>query len=335
MGKGILIITLGVSILTTILMMVLNGNVSDGVRLTSHFFEKTHARLISNSGVEIYLEKLRRNKTLKGNFNNNTLMGGSYDISITGADSLLKISSTATYNGVVHKGFATARRRPVTFPMVKSSLYVSASTLDLHLNGNVDINGNDHRLDGSPGTGAAVPGIGVDSPADSAFVVNDLSTKISKTIKGAGAVPSVRTIPDNTDWLALTKDLIFSADIVLSTGTYSGGQTFGTIAQPKITYVNGNVDFTQASGAGIMIVNGDMKLSGNFNFYGIIIAYGQSSIRTQTIGNNGIYGGTIIVGDDVAIDSQGNSLFYYSTEAINLAKANLKSSRFEILNWWE
>lgn len=326
---------MGVTILTAVLLMTLSGNTTEGMRITVSYFEKTQARLISNSGIEIYLEKMRQNKTLSGSFPNNTLMGGRYDITISGPDTLLRISSRAVYNGVTHRGFAMARRRAVGFPQVKSALYVSANTIDLHLNGNVDIDGNDHKIDGTAGAAPSLPGIGVDSPADSAYAVNDISTKISKTIKGIGGVPSVRTVPDNTDWLALTKDLIFSADIVLSPGTYSGGATFGTTTNPKITYVNGDVGFTNASGAGIMIVNGDMKLSGNFKFYGIIIAYGTSSIRTQTIGNNGIYGGTIIVGESVQIDSQGNSFFHYSNEAIQLAKANLKSSRFEILNWWE
>jgi hypothetical protein len=84
-----------------------------------------------------------------------------------------------------------------------------------------------------------------------------------------------------------------------------------------------------------MVVNGNINLSGNFNFYGILIAYGQTTIRTQTIGNNAVYGGTILVGENVSLESQGNAKFYYSNEAIENAQVNLKSSRFDILDWWE
>ena len=84
-----------------------------------------------------------------------------------------------------------------------------------------------------------------------------------------------------------------------------------------------------------MIVNGSINLSGNFKYYGIVIIYGQSTIRCQTIGNNGIYGGTVLVGEEVSIESLGNSYFHYSTEAINLSKLKLKSSRFEVVSWWE
>lgn len=335
MGRTTIYLVLGVSVIVTMLIMSLNSNAYQGLDSTVDYYDKTTARLIANSGIEIYLEKLRRNKGLTGSFPSNKLLNGTYDINISGPDSALQVRSIAHFSGVTHTSIAAARRRPMDIPGVKSALYLSAETIDLHLNGNVDINGNDHNINGTPGPGIALPGMGVDSPGDSTYVVNDLSKRISKAITGAGAAPSVRDVNDKTDWLKVTQDYIFSADIVLPTGTYSSGLTFGTVAEPKITYCNGSVDFTSASGAGIMIVNGDLKLSGNFTFYGIIIVYGTSTIRTQTIGNNSIYGATIVVGDDVSIDSQGNAEFYYSSQAIQLAKANLKSSRFEILNWWE
>lgn len=335
MGKATIYLVLGASVIVTILIMSLNSNAYQGLDSTIDYYDQTNARLIANSGIEIYLEKLRRNKALTGSFPGNSLFNGTYDINISGPDSAMLVRSVARFSGVTHTSIAAARRRDMDIPEIKSALYIAANTIDLQLNGNVDIDGNDHNINGTPGPAAALPGVGVDSPGDSAFVVNDLSNRISRSIVGAGASPSVRNVNDGTDWMKVTQDYIFSADIVLGTGTYSGGSTFGTLAEPKITYCNGDVDFTNASGAGVMIINGNMKLSGNFNFYGIIIAYGTSTIRTQTIGNNGIYGGTIVVGETVNIESAGNAFFHYSSQAIQLARANLKSSRFEITNWWE
>ncbi len=177
--------------------------------------------------------------------------------------------------------------------------------------------------------------MGVDDPTDSAYVIDNVKSKITKTIKGDGGAPSVQTVPDNTDWLALSEEFIFSADTILTTGTYSSGSQFGTLDKPIITYCNGDVDFTDATGYGIMIINGNINLSGNFNYYGIVIVYGQSSIRCQAIGNNSIYGGTILVGNEVSIESQGNAQFYYSWDAINNGHLKLKSSRFRILSWLE
>jgi hypothetical protein len=335
MGKGILIIVLGVSVVISVLIMNLNANVHQGLDTTLNFYNNTQARLIANSGVEIYLEKMRRDKKLTGNFNNNSLLNGSYNVWIYGPDDDLRLKVVSTFDNVAHTSLVTARRRPVTVPSVNSALYISAVNMNLQLNGNLDINGNDFNMDLTMGTAEPKPGVGLDTPADSASFMSEVKPKISKTINGSGVTPSVYTVDNTTDWRSITEDLIFSADTVLGTGTYSKGSQFGTAAKPIITYCNGNVDFTDATGYGIMIVNGNVNLSGNFNFFGILIVYGESMIRTQTIGNNAIIGATILVGETVEVEALGNSKFYYSAQAIANAQMNLKSSRFEVLSWWE
>ena len=76
-------------------------------------------------------------------------------------------------------------------------------------------------------------------------------------------------------------------------------------------------------------------MSGQFTYYGMLIVYGKSSIETTFVGNGGIYGSTIIVGSYVDFKSTGTTGIYYSSQAISNAQVNLKSSRFEILSWWE
>ncbi len=335
MGKGILILVVGVAGLISLLIVNLNANTNRSLDTTLDMYKTTQARLISNSGIEVYLEKMRRDKDLTGTFTDNELLGGSYDLYISGPDSNLTIRSVAYYGDKVHTSIVNAKREPVQMPGVSSALYISSNTVSLNLNGNVDIDGNDHYMNGNPGPKSPLPGVGVDDATDSAYVIDNVKSKITKTIKGEGGAPSVHTVPDTTDWLGLTEDFIFSADTILTTGTYSSGSEFGTADHPIITYCNGDVDFTDASGYGIMVINGNINLSGNFNYYGVLIVYGQSSIRCQAIGNNSIYGGTILVGDEVSVESQGNAQFYYSWEAIQLGQLKLKSSRFQILSWLE
>lgn len=335
MGKGILIVVLGVSVIISILIMNLNANVHQGLDTTLNFYNNSQARLIANSGIEIYFSKMRNDKYLKGVFNNNSLMNGEYDINIYGNDDSLIIRSVSTYDNVIHTSVASAKRRPVSIPKIHSALYVSSDNMDLNLNGNVDIDGNDYYMNGTPNTaGTPLPGVAVDTPPDSAFIINNVKPKITNDFEGAGGAPSVKTVNNTTDWLGVTEDFIYSADTVLGTGTYAQG-SFGTVTEPIITYCNGDVDFTNSVGYGVMVINGNVNLSGNFNFYGIVIVYGTSTIRTQTIGNNAIFGATILVGETVEIQSQGNSQFWYSSQAIENAKMNLKSSRFEITSWWE
>ncbi len=336
MGKVILILSIGISIITSLLIINLNKNSDIGLDGTINSFKNTQARLIANSGVEVYLEKLRRDKTLIGEFLNNNLMNGTYDIYIYGDDSLLTIKSIGHYQDVNHTTIVTAKRDGVILPNINSAVYVSTSNISLKLNGNIDINGNDHDISGSEIPGPALPGIGVDSPTDSAFIVDNIKSKISKAIQGAGGAPSVKVVQDTTDWLSLTENLIFAADITLSSGTYSTGSVFGTFSEPKITYASGDIHFSgSAYGYGILIVNGNLDMSGNFTFHGIVITYRQSTVETKTTGNSGIFGSAIFVGNSVEMQATGNAKLYYSSQAINNVKIKIKSSRFRILSWWE
>jgi hypothetical protein len=336
LGKGALILVMGAAAILLVLILNLNANATSGVETTVDFYKQTQARLISNSGVEIYLEKMRRDKTLKGTFLDNDLMGGNYDIFISGPDTQLTIRSSAIFEKVSHTSVVKAKREPITMPSINSAIYVSSNNLSLQMSGNnISIDGNDHNTDGSSGPNPPLPGFGVDNPSDSAYVVNNIKPKINR-IDGQGGSPSVRTINDATDWLAVTQNIIFGADITLPSGTYSSGTYMGTPEEPKITYADGDVHFSGTmSGDGILVVNGNLTLSGDFTFRGIIIVYGQSSIQTDIVGQGKIYGSTICVGESVDIKAAGNASLYYSSQAINNAKFNLKSSRFEILSWWE
>ena len=336
-GKAIIILAMGFSIITSFLILKLNANSKEGVKTTVESFEETRARLIANSGVEVYLEKLRRNKTLLGDFSENPLMQGNYDISIAGPDSALQIVSTAYFGEITHQSIVKAKRDPVKFPPVLGALYVSSDNLSLQLNGNLEIDGNDHNTNGTPGPNPPLPGIAVDDKTDSAYIINYLKPKISKDIKGYGGTPSVYTKQSSiSDWGETTENIIFAADITLPSGTYGSGTVLGTPSEPKITYVTGDVHLSaDAIGDGIMVVDGNLTMSGNFTYRGIILVYGKSTIETQIVGNGGVYGSTILVGENVSIHSTGNSSFFYSSEAIKNGMLNLKSSRFRILSWWE
>ena len=336
MGRGLLIIVIGVAALLSILKMNLSANTSQEVDTSVDFFKKIQARLVANSGVEIYLEKLRRNKTLAGNFADNSLMGGSYSIKISGPDSALSIVSNSEFYGTKHKSFVLAKRTPVKMPKMNSAMYINSTSMSLNLNGNMDIDGNDHNPDGSAGPNPPVPGVGLDSPADSAYFKNNIKPKIFNDILGAGGTPSIRSVADTTNWLAVTEALIFAADITVPSGTYNSAGQYGTPSEPKITYMTGNVNLTGGfQGDGIMIVNGNLSMAGNSTFRGIVLVYKNSSIECKITGNGGIYGGTILAGNNVDIQATGNSSFFYSSQALANAQAKLKSSRFEIVDWWE
>ena len=336
MGKSLIILVLGFSIITSYLILKLNANSKQGLSVTVDHYSDTQARLIANTGVEIYFEKMRRDKTLKGTYNNIPLLDGSYDISITGPDSLLVITSTGYFGDVTHQAIVKAARDPVHLPPSLGAIYIVSDVLALKLNGNLEIDGNDTNLDGSPGSEPSLPGVILDEPSDSAYFLNNIKPKIAKDIEGFGGSPSVYSTPDTTDWEEVTMNLIFAADITVSSGTYTSGMHFGTPTDPKITFMNGDIHFSgTCDGDGIMIINGNITMSGQFTYRGIILVYHESSIECQITGNGGIYGTTILVGSDVDLHATGNAAFYYSSEAINNSQLYLKSSRFKIASWWE
>ena len=334
-GKTMIILALGFAIITSFLILKLNANSKEGLSTTVDHFKSIQSRLIANSGAEIYLEKMRRNKTLHGTFNNNTIMGGYYDIDISGPDSFLTITSTGYFDNTVHQSIIRASREPVQLPPSLGALYIVSDVLGLQLNGNLDIDGSDTNTDGSSGPEPALPGVVLDDPADSAYFIDNIKPKIANDIEGFGGSPSVYSTPDTTDWEAVVMNTIFAADITVPTGTYSSG-TFGTPTDPKITFMNGNIHLSgTCQGDGIMIINGNLTMSGDFTYRGIILVYDKSTIECQITGNGGVYGTTILVGSNVDLHSTGNAAFYYSSQAIKNSQLYLKSSRFDIASWWE
>ncbi len=68
----------------------------------------------------------------------------------------------------------------------------------------------------------------------------------------------------------------------------SGSGPYGTNAAPQVTYVNGDFNFGNASGAGVLVVTGTLNITGNSSFNGLILVIGQGSLSESGGGTNGI-----------------------------------------------
>lgn len=340
MGKTALIIALGMSVIVAFFTMRLQSNSKEGLSSTINLFKSTQARLIANSGVETFLEKMRRDKTLKGTHLNNEVLDGNYDIFITGPDSALQIRSVGRYMDAIHETIVEATREPAPFPTAPAALYVSTAAIEnVKMNGNFTVSGFNHDKDGNLVNNSGpniVPGIAVDNPADSAEIRTNLAKNAGANITGLGGTPSIMVKNTFTNWKEYSDLIAFSADITLGTGTYNGG-TLGSYSEPKITLVNGDATFNgNCTGAGIMVVNGNLTIRGTFDFRGIIIAYKEANIRTELNGNGKVIGSLIVSGNSVDMNiSNGTFKALYSKESLQNAKINLKSSRFAITSWWE
>ena len=94
----------------------MNSNSNENVSGTMDMFHKTQSRLIANSGVEIYLEKLKHDRTMIGStYSGNTLFGGTYDIKIEGPEDTVQVTSVANFMGVIHTTIVEAEADRVPF----------------------------------------------------------------------------------------------------------------------------------------------------------------------------------------------------------------------------
>jgi hypothetical protein len=345
MGKSILIIVLGMSVIIGFFILKLSANSKESLSTTVNMFEQTQARLIANSGVEIYLEKLKHDRSMmNSSFPDNNLFGGNYDINISGPDSLVKVSSVATFMGVQHTTIVEAAADRVPFYPGPGAMYLSAGTVaglkKNAINGSIEINGNDHDINGNLTGGGSVPGIAVDGTTQQTSVLDMITKNTIDQVLGSGGTPSVGVINNEIDWAEYAQLLADNPDILIDTqDKVTGLNTWGTLSEPKVTFVNGDIHINNsqaASGCGILVVNGSLTINGTFDYKGMVIAFKNTTIDIKLNGNGSILGSLIVAGNQINVEvASGNFQTLYSTEALNLIQALLVTKRFTILSWWE
>lgn len=221
---------------------------------------------------------------------------------------------------------------PSTAP---GAIYLAADVAtNSTFNGNAfAVDGNDHNYTGGAGPGSPVPGISTRNATNTAETAGSLSSQQKDNVLGLGfsaspLVPSVSTSPaaptvDQVNGIAAA---ILARPGVVNNGAnnINGNASFGTTASPQITYFTSGVTIKgngNASGAGILIVEGDLTIQGSFNFKGLVIVRGKTLVNadyeTEITGNATVYGA--IWTNDVNLNVGGSAIVYYSTQALALA----------------
>jgi len=346
MGKSILLITLGISVIISLFILKLNANSKEGLSVSVNMFKQNQARLISNSGVEIYLEKLKGDKTwLDKTITDNSLFGGEYDICIEGPDTLVKVTSYATFDDVTHKTIVFAKADKIPFIPGPGAMFLTANTITSFkkdaIYGSVKIDGRNHTIDGDLlNDGIVKPGIAVDGDVQRDKVESIIRANAIDSVLGTGGTPSVATISNTVDWNAYALQLVENPDIIIDTqDKIESMENLGTILDPKVTFVNGNIEINNAAaaeGCGILVVNGNLTITGGFEYRGLIIAYKETNIEIEFSGTGKIIGGMVVAGNSILIEAvRGNFSMLYSLPAMNHVASLLKTNRFQIVSWWE
>ncbi|HCY74970.1 MAG TPA: hypothetical protein DHV28_03545 [Ignavibacteriales bacterium] len=346
MGKSILLITLGISVIISLFILKLNANSKEGLDVSVNMFEQTQARLIANSGVEIFLEKLKADKSmLDDTFPDNSLLGGEYDISIQGPDTMIKVTSIARFQDATHKTIVYAKADKIPMIPGPGAMYLNASTVSSFKNsgigGSVLIDGRNHDIDGIfLNDGINSPGIAVSGDTQRDEVIDMIKSNAIDQVIGTGTTPNVITINNETDWNAYALQLVENPDIIIDTqDKIQTMNNWGTVSDPKVTFVNGDISINNsvtANGCGILVVNGNLSINGDFTYKGLIIAYKETTIEIKLSGTGKIIGGLVVAGQKIVIEvASGNFSTLYSLPTMNHVASLLKTNRFQIVSWWE
>ena len=276
------------------------------------------------------------------------------------------VYGTTTQNAVAI--IETTLRRDSTFNF-DEAFTVYGPDVVIDYNGNTfDLDGRQHDLNGNVIAGASKPGLGVmnhnpgagNAATTAATAFAALQAMQMDNLVGEdgdfGPLPSLKDTTDSVltssdpdaanifdpNWLmSFVAQLSAFADNDLPAGTYNG-QTWGTDASPEITFIDGNARLGgSGTGAGLMVVKGDLEYSGAFTYTGLIFSLGGQ--LTMNGANKTMVGGTFIAdiidnGDGTYdygvpdITFNGNSNFLYSAQAISLAYDLLP---MKIQNWRE
>jgi hypothetical protein len=146
----------------------------------------------------------------------------------------------------------------------------------------------------------------------------------------------------NGDGIADMADNQFNGSITIA-GNASGG-ILGTLADPTILYVKGDVTVTtaggppstQAEGYGILVVDGSLKLDGRLEWNGLVLVGGCPNCNGSVSGNGKftIYGAILVGGDPSKVAMAGGFNAYYSCEAVMLAQST-NTNNLTTVHWYE
>ena len=186
---------------------------------------------------------------------------------------------------------------------------------------NYFINGTDTGAAGFTGTGgvggctptgpASVPAIGTGDAAGAAGITATVTANPDRSgqYTGSGGTPAIVNAgsggsgqytggwasPSEMDNLVQT--IADQADVTYTCGIgtpCSPSGSIGTNANPQITYVDGDFNFGNGTGAGVLVVTGTLSFNGNATFNGLILVIGQG-IVTESGGGSGGFNGSMFV----------------------------------------
>ncbi len=273
-----------------------------------------------------------------------SFQGGSYAVTATSVGDTLRIVSRGVYAESTYVMRVKLLFTPKPFPTSKSAIGMISNDAEMDISGKASVDGRNWTADGSALTGSGdLPAITVSNPSDSAEIINDASVAPYLT----GSI-KVGTDPTALSPASFIPEYEQSAHYTFNTpGNVAGDWVFGSAANPVIVVCNVGTADTNFSirftgsvvGWGILAINGNVKFSGSFTWYGLVMAYGEENVISfEALGNPQIVGGVMVAGEEVHLTLKGTGSggkVKYSSEALDQAKRIGRLLYYSVVEWYE
>jgi hypothetical protein len=343
MGRSMLIIVMGVIITLSMSQTNLFSTLSQIEKKTNNYAMGTSVSNLAHSGAEIAMQNLRNDsdwraqgmtvQTANGLITLTTTEMGTDTLLITARGTSLEFDHTVNYMVL-----QTTTTLPV--PDFQGAMAIDTDNFVFSLGGSAEINGNDVS-----GTCDAQPGVAVTSETGAVKV--GTNSRIKGDPDGKAGIVEGGSFAEAQELIKILENSPYATHI--TDPNYIGD--FGSVDNPGVFLIDRKVRLSggMTDGYGIMVIRaggelemeGELDLSGNFTFNGLMIfenAYSLDARGTPTINGSILIGSTNDV--TVPIYITGNVKFNYDCSAqkhAQLAAENvvINNNRFTAISVFE
>lgn len=338
LGKGQLGNERGVVLVTALMVMALLTvmgisamNTSDTeLKITGNQRVASQAFYLAEAGIQHAVGVFKKDglATLKtpNLLTDKALGSGIYSVTVldqsSGSEERFLLTSTGTGSGVTKTIEAVFSQAKVVIPPLDGAFGIYGDKPVLNLPKKKEpIDGRDWDIPTKFNcSGAGCSGTVTGGTQKSGLYVSDPTfTDPGNGLVGDPAFKSGGGITAD-EWTNLAKALIPTAN------KNPTSDKLGTRDNPTVTYIDQSATFSgSADGAGILIIgsSGDLKVSGNFHYEGIVIVLDGGNLNTFT-GTGDLFGAVVMVGDNINSTFSGNGMAKYSSKAIDNVKNKIQ-----------
>ncbi|MCI0706929.1 MAG: hypothetical protein L0Y80_05510 [Ignavibacteriae bacterium] len=348
MGRAALFMVMGLGIAMGTISYNISGTTERALENNYTYYKYMYARNLARTAVHATLRGYDRNEdpdtTQVVSFADGEYQILSAQYSASPRDTVW-LTAEGRFADTSYTMFVKLYRTTKPFPSVRSAIGIRASPITFDLIGQPSIDGRNYNADGTALTGSGdQPGVGVISSADSTAVMDEEAATSGDNIQGATEVQVDDSLANPADYI---QEYLSNADYYLGPGTHGG--TYGTAANPVIVVcdspadTNFKVKFSGGTvGYGILAIRGNVEISGNFEWYGLVVVFGtQNVVNFGASGTPKIVGGLIVAqpGDGAASltlkGTGANGKVLYSSAALTNARNIGKLRYYQIVYWYE